>query len=85
MLVDLAEDDNPEQLAHAIRLARARLALSEIRTVSRRKGNHKLSLAEINAEITAARAEGKRIILPHQYATLKNIAGAEVGSAKVWV
>ena len=61
MLVDLAEDDNPEQLAHAIRLARARLALSEIRTVSRRKGNHKLSLAEINAEITAARAEGKQI------------------------
>ncbi len=61
MLVDLAEDEDPDQLACAIRLARARLALSEIRTVSRRKGTNKLSLAEINAEITAARAEGRQI------------------------
>ena len=45
MLIDLAEDENPEQLAHAIRLARARLALSEIRTASRRSSTHKLSRA----------------------------------------
>lgn len=59
MLVDLAEGENPDQLAEAIRMARARLALSDLRATSRRKGTDKLSLNQINAEIGAARAERK--------------------------
>ena len=60
MLVDLAEGENPDQLAEAIRLARAHLALSELRTASRRNGTDTMTLDEINAEIHAARAERKR-------------------------
>ena len=57
MLVDLAEGENPDQLAEAIRLARAHLALSELRSASRRNGTDTMTLDEINAEIRAARAE----------------------------
>jgi hypothetical protein len=59
MLVDLAEGENPDQLADAIRLARARLALSDLRTASRRNGTQALTLDEINDEIRAARAVRK--------------------------
>jgi hypothetical protein len=62
MLVDLAEGENPDQLAEAIRLARAHLALSDLRTASRRKGTHTMTLAEINAEIQAARKTRRRAI-----------------------
>jgi len=55
MLVDLVDGENPDQLAEAIRMARARLALSELRTTSRRKGTDKLTLDQINDEIRAAR------------------------------
>ena len=57
MLVDLTEGENPDQLAEAIRLARARLALSELRCVSRRNGTDAMTLEQINAEIRAARGE----------------------------
>jgi hypothetical protein len=59
MLVDLAEGENPERLAEAIRMARARLALSDLRTVGRRSGTDTLTLADVNGEIQAARAERK--------------------------
>ena len=59
MLVDLAEGENPDRLAEAIRMARARLALSDLRTASRRNGADALTLNEINAEIRGARAERK--------------------------
>ena len=60
MLVDLAENENPDQLAEAIRMARARLALSALRAESRRNGTDKMSLREINDEIRAARVERKK-------------------------
>lgn len=59
MLVDLAEGEDPDRLAEAIRLARARLALSDLRTTSLRRGTDALTLDEINAEIHAARADRK--------------------------
>ena len=59
MLVDLAEGENPERLAEAIRLARARLALADLRTASRRNSVSALTHDEINAEIRAARAARK--------------------------
>ena len=59
MLVNLAEGENPDQLADAIRLARARLALSDLRTTSRRNGTATMTLDEINDEIRASRAARK--------------------------
>ena len=55
MLIDLVDGENPDQLAEALRMARARLALSELRTTSRRNGTEKLTLDQINDEIRAAR------------------------------
>jgi hypothetical protein len=60
MLVDLAENENPDQLAEAIRMARGRLALSAMRTESRRNGTDKMTLGEINDEIRAVRVERKK-------------------------
>jgi len=60
MLVDLAEGENPDQLADAIRLARARIALSDLRTASLRNGTDTMTLAAINDEISGARAERKK-------------------------
>jgi len=62
MLVNLAEGENPDQLAEAIRMARARLALSDLRTASRRHGTAAMTLDEINTEIHAARNERHRAI-----------------------
>lgn len=59
MLVDLAEGENPDQLMEAIRVARAQLALSTMRAVSRRNGTDTMTLDAINAEIHATRAERK--------------------------
>ena len=59
MLVNLAEGENPDTLAEAIRMARARLALSGLRTASRRNGVDKMSLDQVNAEIRLSRAERK--------------------------
>jgi len=55
MLVDLVEGENPDQLAEAIRLARGHLALSDLRTASRRNGTSEMTLDEINAEIRSVR------------------------------
>ncbi len=55
MLVDLLEGETPEALSEAIRLARARLALSELRAASRRNGTDALTADQIDAEIRTAR------------------------------
>lgn len=57
MLVDLAEGENPDQLAEAICLARARLALSDLRVASRRQGVAAMTPGEINDEIRLARRD----------------------------
>lgn len=59
MLVNLDEGEDPDRLAEAIRQARARLALSDMRAASRRNGSDKLTLDQINAEIQAARTGRK--------------------------
>ena len=59
MLVDLAQGESPEQLTAAIAMARARLALSDLRTTSRRNGAASLTHDEINGEIRATRAARK--------------------------
>lgn len=61
MLVDLAEGENPDQLAEAIRMARARLALSALRTVSRRNGTHTMTFDGVTDEIRASRSARKRL------------------------
>jgi hypothetical protein len=60
LLVDLAEGENPDQLAEAIRMARARLALSELRMVSRRTGADRLTLDEIASEVRASRVSRRK-------------------------
>jgi len=55
LLVDLLEGESPEALSDALRLARARLALSELRAASRRNGTDALTADQIDAEIRTAR------------------------------
>jgi hypothetical protein len=55
LLVDLLEGESPEALSEALRLARARLALSELRAASRRHGTDALTADQIDAEIRASR------------------------------
>jgi hypothetical protein len=55
LLVNLAEGESPERLVEAVRLARARLALSDLRQTSRRNGVATMTPAEIEGEIRAAR------------------------------
>jgi len=59
MLVDLADGEDPEALSDAIRLARAKLALSALRTAGRRNGTNQLTPDEIAREIRATRAARK--------------------------
>ncbi len=55
ILVDLLEGESPEALSDAIRLARARLALSDLRATSRRNGTNTLTTDQIEVEIRASR------------------------------
>jgi len=57
MLVDLADGEDPEALCEAIRLARAKLALSALRASSRKSGTDRLTPDQIQSEIRAARAK----------------------------
>jgi hypothetical protein len=59
LLVDLLEGESPEALSDAVRLARARLALSELRAASRRNGTDTLTTDQIDAEIRTARKRGR--------------------------
>ncbi len=60
LLVDLLEGESAEALSEALRLARARLALSGLRASSRRSGTDGLTGAQIDAEVRASRAARKR-------------------------
>ena len=55
LLVDLLEGESAEALSEALRLARARLALSELRAASRRNGTDTLTAGQIDAEILTSR------------------------------
>jgi hypothetical protein len=55
LLVDLLEGESPETLSEALRLARARMALSDLRAASRRNGTDVLTVDQIDAEIRASR------------------------------
>ena len=55
LLVDLLEGESPEALSEALRLARARMALSDLRTASRRNGTDTLTADQIDAEIRSSR------------------------------
>ena len=55
LLVEVQEGESPEALSEAIRSARARLALSELRAASRRNGTDALTADQIDAEIRASR------------------------------
>ena len=55
MLIGLLEGESAEALSEALRLARARLALSELRTASRRIGTDTLPADQIDAEIRTSR------------------------------
>jgi len=59
LLVDLLEGESAEALSEALRLARARLALSELRASSSRNGTDRLANDQIDAEIRASRAARK--------------------------
>lgn len=55
ILVDLLEGESPEALSDAIRLARARLALSDLRATSRRNGTNTITANQIEVEVRASR------------------------------
>ncbi len=59
LMVQLGKDENPLELEQAIRLARARLAVSTIRRDTRMKRDAALSMSDVDAEIKAVRAERK--------------------------
>ena len=61
LLVDLLEGESPETLSEALRLARARLALSDLRAASRRNGTDVLPADQIDAEIHASRRRRRGI------------------------
>jgi hypothetical protein len=57
LMLDIGPDEDPSALLAAVHEARGRLALSRLREAARRKGRARMTLAEINAEIGAARGE----------------------------
>ena len=57
LMLDIGPGEDPSELLDAVHEARGRLALSRLRDAARRKGSARMTLAEINAEITAARRE----------------------------
>jgi antitoxin (DNA-binding transcriptional repressor) of toxin-antitoxin stability system len=56
VLVNLEASDDPETVIQSIRDSRSRLALGRIREAASRHGTARLSPAQINREIAAARA-----------------------------
>ena len=55
VLVNVEASEDPETMIQSIRDSRSRLALSRVREAAARSGTDRLSLTEINREITAAR------------------------------
>lgn len=58
LMVQIGQDENPLELEQAIRLARARLAVSAIRRESQKRRD--LSMEDVDKEIKAARKERKK-------------------------
>jgi hypothetical protein len=59
LMVQIGKDENPLELEQAIRLARARLAVSAIRRETRKKQDTRLSMSDVDKEIKAVRTERK--------------------------
>jgi len=57
LMVQIGQDEDPLELEQAIRLARARLAVSAIRRESQKRRD--LSMGDIDKEIKAVRTERK--------------------------
>jgi hypothetical protein len=57
LMVQIGQDENPLELEQAIRLARARLAVSAIRRESQKRQD--LSMDDVDKEIKAVRKERK--------------------------
>ena len=62
LLVDLLEGESAEALSEALCLARARLALTDLRALSRRNGTGRLTGTQIDAEVRAALRWGANVI-----------------------
>ncbi|HEX8903949.1 MAG TPA: type II toxin-antitoxin system prevent-host-death family antitoxin [Longimicrobiaceae bacterium] len=60
LVVGLEESEDPAELEMAIIQARAQQAISRIRRRARQQGLFRLSMDEIDTEISAARAERSR-------------------------
>jgi hypothetical protein len=60
VIVHVDTADDPEAVIRSIRDARSRLALSRIREAARRGGTSRMTRAEVNREVEAARAERRR-------------------------
>ncbi len=58
LMVQIGQDENPLELEQAIRLARARLAVSAIRRDSQKRRD--LSMEDVDKEIQAMRKERKK-------------------------
>jgi len=59
VLVNVGVGDDPEAMIQSIRDSRSRLALSRIRESARRSGTNRLTLDQINLEISATRKARK--------------------------
>jgi antitoxin (DNA-binding transcriptional repressor) of toxin-antitoxin stability system len=59
VLVNVDASEDPESIIQSIRDSRSRLALSRIRESARRTGVNRMTLAEINREISATRKAHK--------------------------
>jgi len=59
LMVQIGKDENPLELEQAIRLARARLAVSAVRRETRKKQDTCLSMSDVDKEIKAVRTERK--------------------------
>lgn len=57
LMVQIGQDENPLELEQAIRLARARLAVSAIRRENQKKRD--LSMSDVDKEIKAVRTKRK--------------------------
>ena len=60
IIAHVGAGDDPEAMLLSIRDARSRLALSRVRETAARRGSSRPTLAEINREVAAARAERRR-------------------------
>jgi len=60
LMMEIASEDDPQELERVMRLTRARMALSAIREQSRRNGVSKISQQGIQEEIKAVRSAKKK-------------------------